>query len=137
MTKQEFSKWLRAEIQDLVHPEPELHTIFDDAATAVQEARRVAQSLGYPDLVPPCCESVSPHSAREILSRCLAVIDPPASGPLTVKQAAERLGVSPKTVYDLVEKGRLRCIRIGRAIRIRPADLEMGTVEHTYKHLRL
>jgi excisionase family DNA binding protein len=137
MTKQEFSQWLRAEIQTL-EPEPELgRPMFDDAATAVQEARRVAQSLGYPDLVPPCCESVSPHSARDILSRCLAVVDPPASGPLTVKQAAERLGVSPKTVYDLVEKGRLRCIRVGRAIRIRPADLEMGTAEHKYKHLRL
>jgi excisionase family DNA binding protein len=137
LTKQEFSQWLRAEIQSL-ETEPELgQTPYYDAAIAVQEARRIAQGLGYPDLVPPCGELLPPPVAREFLSRCLAVVDPPASSPLTVKQAAERLGLSPKTVYDLVQKGRLRCIRIGRAIRIRPADLEMGTVEHTYKHLRL
>ncbi len=55
----------------------------------------------------------------------------------TVKQAAERLGVSPKTIYDLVEKGRLRCFRIGKAIRIQPEDLEMGTEVPRYKHLRI
>ena len=87
--------------------------------------------------MPAVGELVSLPNARKILAKCLAVVDPPAAGPLTVKQAAERLGVSPKTIYDLVEKGRLRCIRIGRTIRIQPSDLEMGTAERKYKHLRL
>ena len=136
MNKHEFSKWLRAEIQDLYHPDPDL-AVHEDAASVVQEARRIAQSLGCPDLVPPCKDLIALPCARQILSKALAVVDPPASGPLTVKQAAARLGVPPKTVYDLVEKGRLRCIRIGRAIRIQPNDLEMGTAEPKYKHLRL
>jgi excisionase family DNA binding protein len=32
---------------------------------------------------------------------------------LTVKQAAERLCVSPSTVYNLVHSGQLHCHRIG------------------------
>lgn len=58
----------------------------------------LAQSLGYPDLVP---KWLALQVARDMLSRALA-----ASGPLTVKQAAER--VSPKKIYDPVEKGKIR-----------------------------
>lgn len=134
MNKHEFAKWLRAEIGDMTRED--LATC-EGAAMAMREARRVAQSLGYPDLVPPCrTEFLALSVAREHLARALAVIDPPTSGPLTVKQAAERLGVSPKTIYDLVEKGKIRHTRIGRAIRINPADLD--TQERPrYKHLRL
>lgn len=32
---------------------------------------------------------------------------------MTVKQAAERLEVSPATVYALVSAGKLRCYRVG------------------------
>jgi excisionase family DNA binding protein len=47
---------------------------------------------------------------------------------LTVKQAAERAGVSPSLIYALVAEGRLRHIRLGRegrrgVIRIRAEDL--------------
>jgi len=136
MTKQEFVRWLQLEIAGLDHPEPDT-AMCESAADSVRRARLVAQSLGYADLVPPCAELISLPNARAVLARCLAAIDPPASGPLTVKQAAERMGVSPKTIYDLIDKGRLRCSRIGRAIRIEPRDLAMGTEETKYKHLRL
>ncbi len=46
---------------------------------------------------------------------------------LTVRQASERMGVSPRTIYDLCDSGRLRCQRIGTGrgtIRIRPSDLD-------------
>ncbi len=46
---------------------------------------------------------------------------------LTVKQAAERLNVSPRTVYDLIDAGQLPCQRIGTGrgtIRVHPADLD-------------
>lgn len=46
--------------------------------------------------------------------------------PLTVKQAAERLSVSPDTIYTLCASGKLRHQRIGAGkgtIRIFPADL--------------
>jgi excisionase family DNA binding protein len=123
MNKHEFAQWLRTEIAELnaAAPDP---AICEGAADVVREARRIAQSLGYPDLIPTCrTDFLALPVAREHLSRALAVMDPPTSGSLTVRQAAERLGVSPKTIYDLVEKGRIRCTRIGRAIRINPADL--------------
>jgi excisionase family DNA binding protein len=37
---------------------------------------------------------------------------------LTVKEAADFLRVNVKTVYALIAAGRLRCIRVGRVIRI-------------------
>ena len=46
---------------------------------------------------------------------------------LTVKQAAQRLGVSPTTVYGLCQRRLLPHIRIGLgrgAVRIREEDLE-------------
>ena len=42
---------------------------------------------------------------------------------LTIKQAAERLGLCPRTVYALIDSGRLQRLKIGRAARIAAADL--------------
>lgn len=47
---------------------------------------------------------------------------PPAA--LTVRAVAEALGVHDNTVRRAIAEGRLPCIRIGRAIRIRVADVE-------------
>lgn len=41
---------------------------------------------------------------------------------LRVKEAAEMLGISERTCYDLIYKGELPSLKIGRAIRI-PMDL--------------
>lgn len=43
---------------------------------------------------------------------------------LTVKQVAERLAISEKTVRRLIDAGELPIIRFGRLIRITPADLD-------------
>jgi len=43
---------------------------------------------------------------------------------LTVKEVAEHLAVSTKTVYMLCARRNLRHIRVLNAIRISPADLE-------------
>lgn len=51
-----------------------------------------------------------------------AVADPDAA--LTVAEAAKRLAVAPNTVYRLVERGQLKHHRIGRTIRILPADID-------------
>jgi excisionase family DNA binding protein len=42
---------------------------------------------------------------------------------LTVRQVAERLGVSTATVYTLVEQGELAHVRVSNAIRIPPPNL--------------
>jgi len=39
---------------------------------------------------------------------------------LTVEELAKILRLHPKTVYRLVEKGKLACIRVGRNIRFSP-----------------
>jgi len=43
---------------------------------------------------------------------------------LTIRQAAERLQVSTKTISRRIDDGSLRCVRLGaRTIRIRDVDL--------------
>ena len=41
----------------------------------------------------------------------------------TVKQVAEMWGVSPHTVYNLIDRRALSCVRIGRAVRLRDEDI--------------
>ncbi len=48
----------------------------------------------------------------------------PVPESLTVAEAAKRLHVSPNTVYDLCARGEIIHHRVGRAIRLRPADIE-------------
>lgn len=50
---------------------------------------------------------------------------------LRVEEVAERLRVQPATVYRFIRDGLLPCIRFGRMVRIREADLEVfGTSHH-------
>ena len=47
------------------------------------------------------------------------------SGPLLrIEQIAERLSVSRSMAWKLIDSGMLRSVRIGRAVRVLPADLE-------------
>lgn len=42
----------------------------------------------------------------------------------TVKALAEKLAVSPLTIYRLIDQGKLPAVRIGRTIRFRPGDID-------------
>lgn len=42
---------------------------------------------------------------------------------LTLQQVADRLQVSMSTVRRLLDAGKLRSVRIGRNLRVRPEDL--------------
>ncbi len=42
----------------------------------------------------------------------------------TVRQAAARAQLSPKTIYRLIARGELPAVRIGRSVRLRQCDLE-------------
>ena len=42
---------------------------------------------------------------------------------LTYQQVADVLGVTDRTVWELVRKGELRNVRVGRSVRVDPADL--------------
>lgn len=43
---------------------------------------------------------------------------------LRIEAVAERLSVSRSMAWKLIDSGDLRSVRIGRAVRVRPADLE-------------
>lgn len=43
---------------------------------------------------------------------------------LKVTEAAERLNVAPLTVYRAIKAGKIPAVRVGKLLRIRPADLE-------------
>jgi len=43
---------------------------------------------------------------------------------LTVKEAAERLTLAPSTLYAWCFERRIKFVRLGRAVRFRPSDIE-------------
>jgi len=43
---------------------------------------------------------------------------------LRIEAVAKRLSVSRSMAWKLIDSGALRSVRIGRAVRVRPADLE-------------
>lgn len=53
---------------------------------------------------------------------------------LTLQQAADRLQISMSTIRRLINAGKLQAVRIGRNLRIRPADLEAYINEGVKKH---
>ncbi len=42
---------------------------------------------------------------------------------LTYRQAADILGVTERTIWTLVDQGKLPAVRFGRSVRIDPTDL--------------
>lgn len=44
---------------------------------------------------------------------------------LTVSEVAERLSVHPKTVYNMLERGELRGVKVGRVWRVPSEELEV------------
>lgn len=43
---------------------------------------------------------------------------------LRIEQIAERLSVSRSMAWKIIDLGQLRSVRIGRAVRVRPQDLD-------------
>jgi excisionase family DNA binding protein len=42
----------------------------------------------------------------------------------TVKTLAEKLALTPVTIYRLVDQGKLPAVKIGKSIRFRPQDID-------------
>lgn len=62
--------------------------------------------------------------AAAILAVGERLADEKPENALTPKQVAKRLGVSVGKIYELCDSGKLRSQKIGRAVRIRPRDLD-------------
>jgi len=60
---------------------------------------------------------------------------------LSTADAADRLGITPRTLYRFIDEGQVSAYRFGRVIRLKAADvdqfidncrIEPGTLEHLY-----
>jgi excisionase family DNA binding protein len=60
---------------------------------------------------------------------------------LSTQEAARRLGITPRTLYRLVDEGSVPAYKMGRVIRLKLADVDAfmeasriqpGTLEHLY-----
>lgn len=134
----EFRKWLRAEIVKLDDPDPDENQFYD-AVDAIRNAGHLAIALELPKVAKICAgvrtQALGLSVAQRILTECLNAIEPET---LTVSEAAERLKVSVRTVYDLVRSGRLHAQRLGSGrgtIRIAPADLQKIGPVRRLRHL--
>jgi len=54
----------------------------------------------------------------------MGALDAGAGRLLRIEDVAERLAISRSMAWKLVTYGQLRSVRIGRSVRVRPADLE-------------
>jgi excisionase family DNA binding protein len=81
----------------------------------VVERQKVAERLAALDAEITLClaEQQRPRPTEEHL--------------LTADQAAKRLGISRVFLYEKARLGEVRSIRIGRAVRFRPEDLDAYT----------
>lgn len=64
---------------------------------------------------------------------------------LSTKAAAERLGVTPRTLYRFIDEGQVPGYRMGRVIRLKESDVDAyielcriapGTLEHLYPEVQ-
>ena len=62
-----------------------------------------------------------PHMSTE--GKPMAVVDGTVRL-LRIEEIAERLSVSRSMAWKIIALGHLRSVRIGRAVRVRPQDLE-------------
>ena len=62
---------------------------------------------------------------------------------LSTKEAARRLGITPRTLYRLIDEGQLPAYKFGRVIRLQQAEvddfiaqarIQPGELEHLYPH---
>jgi len=70
-----------------------------------------------------------------------AAAEPGGSEWLGTKEAARRLGITPRTLYRFIDEGQLPAYRFGRVIRLKAVEvdsyiescrIEPGTLEHLY-----
>ena len=73
-------------------------------------------------LVDTMTERMMPQMSTE--GKPMAVVDGGTVRLLRIEEIAERLSVSRSMAWKIIALGQLRSVRIGRAVRVRPQDLE-------------
>lgn len=67
--------------------------------------------------------------AAAVLTLAAVIREERSDGLLSVQAAAKRLGLSTKTIYAMCADGSIKSKKIGRAIRIAPADLDRAEAD--------
>ena len=105
-----------------------MNTISLDGYVMVKQddLQALGQASRHPAVGDPACPAPRAGSTTSgacgAKSRAVCGADPPEPL-LTVRQAAQQLSLSPSAVHNYISSHRLPVIRLGRAIRIQPADL--------------
>ena len=73
-------------------------------------------------LIDTMTERMMPQMSKE--GKSMAVMDGVDRRLLRIEEIAERLSVSRSMAWKIIALGQLRSVRIGRAVRVRPQDLE-------------
>ncbi len=117
----ELDRWLA----DTPPEETDSVLVGDVCQRLLITVEREALRHGIPEAVAACqVGHADIRRTRQILAECLAACPEPEPEYLTVDQAAIRLQVSRDSIYDLINNGLLKHTKVGRVIRIRPADLD-------------
>jgi excisionase family DNA binding protein len=98
------------------------------AAGIANEVSEWAAKNGYPDLVREWTPAAQLIEVRRYLAAAIAatktqVPEPSGEDYFTIKDVAEKLKVSERSVARMIEKG-LNTTKVGKSIRIKPAELE-------------
>jgi excisionase family DNA binding protein len=118
MVKDEVRKWLKQEIvlvEDLSRLEFD-EAIFDSCRQTAQKAAVFAADCGLADAYDRCrgLQSYKPIEVRALLGLMLSELESliaTQASYLDCVQAANYLGVTRKSLYGLVERGRLKPLR--------------------------
>jgi excisionase family DNA binding protein len=120
MTIQKYRKWLEQQIQYLGN--------LDQFQTEDQDARHVEQvcdeayALAVDLNLTACVAAWRPGVVG--LMAMLDAIPEKTNGVYSLDEAADKLGVSRRTVSRLIEAGDLECTRIGRRVTITQKQLQ-------------
>jgi excisionase family DNA binding protein len=133
-----YLTWLHKQMRRLtaiyeqLDSEPMLvQEVYQAAGNIAEDAGERAMRLGLPGLHAKSLAFVGladPFEVKTFLSECVRACQAPKGEDylLSVAEAADRLGVSPRTLYRLCGEGKLPHQHIGSGrgtIRIRPEDL--------------
>jgi excisionase family DNA binding protein len=95
--------------------------MFERDALGAQDDVQLASLLVFGLSARPDPAVVSAHPADESKGATEGVVD---GDWISTTHAVKTLGVTPSTLYRLINDGQLRAYRIGRVIRIKQADLD-------------
>ena len=124
-----LKSWIEQQLASFDPQLDDVATVENAAIVTELKHRTLAAGLFELSLSLPIEPRKYPVSAVAQLRRALAVIEAHGAAPvdselLTVKQAAQRYQFGVRTIYRMIETGALSPVRVGRSIRLKPADFD-------------